>query len=242
MGVNIDNLNPDDKKRALCLACERSLLSGLCKCANPNWVLALDTTEFLNPKSVQYRPGPPGPLNPMPFDKISKIVDSGLHVPQEIEGTVPPGDAPAAASLPFGKKQQLARPPRANKYHAVKSKSVITKRWYDSGAERDFADVLEARAADGLISEIVAQPVIELGPDGEIKYRADFVYWELSHGLKADYEKTRQVWVDVKGVETERFKIIKRLWRYNGPGPLDIVKRKGKGQPFLVTQTIMPLT
>ncbi len=204
MGVNIDDLTPDDKKRALCLACERSLLSGLCKCANPNWVLALDATEFLNPKPVEV------------------VV--------------------IAASLPFGKKAQLARPKRANKYNAVKSKSVITKRWYDSGAERDFADVLEARAADGLITDLIAQPVIELGPEGEIKYKPDFVYWELSNLGVYTPTKTRQVWVDVKGVETERFKIIKRLWKYNGPGPLEIVKRKGKGKPFLVTQTIMPLT
>ena len=264
MGINIDKLTHDEKKRALCLACERSFLSGLCKCATPNWVLALDATEFLNPKSVHHKPGPPGPLNPMPFDDISKKVDVDgselakgyaeaakkqldkfIGVPPEIKGTLPPGDAPALASLPFGKKAQLNRPKRGNKYHAVRSKSLITKRWYDSGAERDFADVLAAREADGLITDLVAQPVIELGPDGEIKFRADFVYWEFEVD-RVDYNckpvKTRQVWVDVKGVETERFRIIKRLWKYNGPGPLEIVKRKGKGQPFLVTQTIMPLT
>ena len=150
--------------------------------------------------------------------------------------------SPAAASLPFGKKAQLSRPKRGNKYHAVRSKSLITKRWYDSGAERDFADVLEAREADGLITEIVAQPMVELGPDGEIKYKPDFQYWEQKLIRNWFYEKTRQVWVDIKGFETERFKIIKRLWKYNGPGPLEIVKRKGRGKPFLVTQTIMPIT
>ena len=222
MGINIDKLTPDEQKRAMCLACERSLLSGQCKCANPNWVLA-----------TTYLPGPPGTLNPMPFDKITKKVD--------VDGI----------ELPFGKKKQLDRPKRGNKYHAVRSKSLITKRWYDSGAERDYADVLEARAADGLITEIVAQPVIELGQYGEIKYKPDFVYWELTvervhfnikpANARVQVKKTRQVWVDVKGAETERFKIVKRLWRYNGPGPLEIVKRAGKGKKFLVTQTIMPI-
>lgn len=239
MGINIDKLTPDEQKRALCLACEQSLLGGQCKCANPNWVLALDATEFLNPKSVSIPITPSGPLNPIPFDKISKVTG----IPPEYYGDAGTGKEPAAsgASLPFGKKAQLARPKRGNKYNAVRSKSLITKRWYDSGAERDFADVLEARAADGLITEIVAQPVIELGPDGEIKYKPDFQYWEVYP--KGGYKLyKRQVWVDVKGVETERFKIIKRLWKYNGPGPLEIVKRKGKGKPFLVTQTIMPIT
>ena len=111
-----------------------------------------------------------------------------------------------------------------------------------------------------MITEILEQPVIELDPEGAISYRADFTYWEMSECVcslagvteSIDCEacknvgsiKSRQVWVDVKGVETERFRIIKRLWRYHGPGPLEIVKRKGKGKgnPFLVTQTIMPIT
>jgi len=178
-------------------------------------------------------PAPRGPSTPCPLIRFQKKVD--------VEGV----------ELPFGKKQQLARPKRGNKYHAIRSKSLTTKRWYDSGAERDFRDVLTIREADGLITEIVEQPVIKLGSDGEISYKADFVYWELiairgeprpmCKNVPARF-KDRQVWVEVKGFETERFKIIKRLWRYNGPGPLEIVKRKGKGQPFLVTQTIMPIT
>lgn len=226
MGINIDKLTPDEEKRALCLACERSLLSGQCKCATPNWVLAV---EDLNPKAVSMPITPSGPSTLCPFKKIAKVMGES---------------AASGASLPFGKKAQLARPKRGNKYNAVRSKSLVTKRWYDSGAERDFADVLQAREADGLIAEIVAQPVIELGPEGEIKYKPDFQYWEQKRLYPASggYGKTRQVWVDVKGVETERFRIIKRLWKYNGPGPLEIVKRKGKGKPFLVTQTIMPIT
>ena len=230
--INIDKLTPDEQKRALCLACERSLLSGQCKCANPNWVLAVDALD---------------------------LVSRATGVPPELVGQMGSVNrTPALGDLPFGKKAQLARPKRGNKYNAVRSKSLITKRFYDSGAERDFADVLQAREADGIIAEIVAQPVIELGPEGEIKYKPDFVYWEITEcvcslaGLTDNINceacknvgsiKSRRVWVDVKGAETERFKIIKRLWKYNGPGPLEIVKRKGKGQPFLVTQTIMPIT
>lgn len=206
MSVKIEKLTPDEKKRALCLACERSLLSGQCKCVNPNWVLATEPVE------------PSG------------------------KGRV---------GLPFGKRAQLARPPRANKYNAQKTQALTSKRWFDSKAEADYRDVLTAREQAFEICDIAEQPVIDLGSG--INYKPDFEYWELipeykslemhkiKHAKPTRY-RDRRVWVEVKGFETERFRIIKKLWRHGGPGPLEIVKRQNAKSPFKVTQTIMPIT
>lgn len=168
-------------------------------------------------------------------EHISKIESSGCGSSR----------SESMQTLPFSKKKQIGRPERSNKYNAKKSHALSSPRLFDSKAEADFRDVLAAREKVGEICEIVEQPVINL--DSEIKYKPDFSYWELKLADPqcfeplVDYEKTRQVWVDVKGVETDRFRLIKKLWRYHGPGPLEIVKRKGRNSPFLVTQSIMPI-
>ena len=134
--------------------------------------------------------------------------------------------------LPFGKKNQLSRPARRNKFNAVRSKSNLTNRWYDSGAERDYAEILRLLELAGEIRDVTAQPVIDLSC--EINYRADFLYYEI--------KSERWIYVDVKGAETKRFILIKKLWRYHGDGLLQIVKRKSSKSPFLVTQEIFPIT
>lgn len=121
---------------------------------------------------------------------------------------------------------------RKNKYNARKSKGFLNKdRWFDSKAEADYGDVLRAREIDGEIAELEFQPQYDLTCD--IKYKADFAYVEVKTG--------RRVTVDVKGAETDRFSMIKKLWRYHGPNVLEIVKRSGSNQPFRVTKSIMPL-
>ena len=69
----------------------------------------------------------------------------------------------------------------------------------------------------GLISGIELQPkvILELG----ITYTPDFVY----------YESGCLVYEDFKGVETERFKLIKKLWKLHGPTVLRVTKAMGAG-------------
>ncbi len=115
----------------------------------------------------------------------------------------------------------------SNKYHA--KRALWNGRWYDSTAERDYALELDALARAGEISELQMQPRVEL--DRGIFYKPDFCFQE--HG--------RYVWVDVKGVETERFRLLCKLWRNRGPGPLRIIKRAGRRSSFVVVREIMPL-
>lgn len=141
-------------------------------------------------------------------------------------------ESPEVVELPFGKRQQLSRPKRANKYNAVRAKSNLTNRWYDSKAERDYAEILRLRELTDEIAYITAQPVIDL--TCEIKYKCDFRYFEI--------KTNRWIYAEVKGVETERFRMIKKLWRYHGDGLLQIIKRKSASSPFIVTQEIFPIT
>ena len=62
----------------------------------------------------------------------------------------------------------------------------------------------------------------------EIKYKPDFAYTE----------NDVRIYEDVKGVETEGFRIKSKLWKKYGPGPLRITKRKGTKSPFTITKTI----
>jgi len=133
--------------------------------------------------------------------------------------------------LPFGKSAQLARPKRQNKFSAKRAKSNLTNRWYDSTAERDYAEILKLRELADEIRDVTAQPVIDLTCD--INYRCDFHYFEIS--------TERWIYAEVKGVTGERFAVIKKLWRVHGDGLLQIVKRKSASSPFIVVQEIFQL-
>ena len=46
-------------------------------------------------------------------------------------------------------------------------------------------------------------------------------------------------WAEAKGAETERWRIIKKLWRFYGPGELSIWVAGRNGEPYL-QETIRP--
>lgn len=119
-------------------------------------------------------------------------------------------------------------PKRKNKYRAKKAGSLLFEgRMFDSKAERDRAEQLKVMEKDGDIQELELQPQTSLSK-ADIKYKPDFAYTE--DGVRF-YE-------DVKGVETEGFRIKSKLWKKYGPGPLRITKRKGTKSPFTITKTI----
>lgn len=96
----------------------------------------------------------------------------------------------------------------------------------DSGAENDRARELASLQKAGKIKDLHEQTVVELEPG--ITYRTDFDY----------IAKGRRAYENVTGITSERFRMIMKLWRLHGPGPLLLVKRKSRNRAFQVTRII----
>lgn len=75
--------------------------------------------------------------------------------------------------------------------------------------------LLEVRA--GVLKSVTLQPRYQLG---DIAYRADAEVLDAQGNLWAE---------EVKGIETERFRLVRRLWPKYGPWPLHVIKRRGRG-------------
>jgi hypothetical protein len=113
-------------------------------------------------------------------------------------------------------KMKTTRYRQGNKYNAKKAQGYTSGKMYDSKAERDRAEYLKKSELEGEISGFAEHPKIQLTKYQT--YKPDFVYTENG----------RLVFEDVKGAETERFKINVKLWRERGPGVLRISKRLGR--------------
>ncbi len=103
-------------------------------------------------------------------------------------------------------------------------------------AGRSFASGLEALVFDhfyklkllGEVEEIVQQPRVFL-TRAEISYHPDLAIKPKGGAL---------FWVEAKGVEGERWRIVRKLWTVYGPGKLEVWKA-GKRGPVLY-QSIIP--
>ncbi len=115
---------------------------------------------------------------------------------------------------------------RPNKYGARKTR--FGGRLYDSKAEADRAAELALLVAAGVITDLEAQPRVELEPG--IVWKLDFAYTE----------RGRRVHEDVKGIVTREAALKMKLWRLHGPGLLRIVKRRGTRAAFIAVKEIMP--
>lgn len=106
---------------------------------------------------------------------------------------------------------KTARKP--SKYRAVKTEynGVL----YDSKAEAAYAEHLDLLARAGGIAWWIRQPTFRLGCPENV-YKPDFLV-VTDAGVYV---------VDVKGVETSKFKKDRRLWAKYGPCRLVIVKGK----------------
>ncbi len=92
---------------------------------------------------------------------------------------------------------------------------------YGSAAEAERAQELDLLLRGQVIMSWKRQVPFKLG---DIKYVADFVV----HGFNP--RQVLVMWVEeIKGVETQRFKLVRRLWKLYGPFPMLIYKRRGKG-------------
>jgi len=115
---------------------------------------------------------------------------------------------------------------RGNKYGAVRT--VRDGRSFASRIEADYGAELELRERAGEIHGLAYQPRVELEPG--LFYKPDFAFME----------RGRPVFVEVKGVRTDRYRLICKLWRLHGPGVLREVMRRGRGARFVVTREIPP--
>jgi hypothetical protein len=93
---------------------------------------------------------------------------------------------------------------------------VFQGRTYASKAERLYAEILWNRLRAGTIQVLIEQPTLWLGVPENV-YRPDFFVLENGHAY----------FIDVKGVETQAFRKVLKLWASYGQCPLHVVKRSG---------------
>jgi len=106
---------------------------------------------------------------------------------------------------------------RRHKYDA--QRTVFDGVSYDSKAEATRARELNLLEAAGEIGRWKRQVPVELVKG--FSCRVDFLVFST--------DNTSEHFEDVKGMETQRSRDIKRLWAVHGPLPLVILKRKGTG-------------
>ena len=112
---------------------------------------------------------------------------------------------------------------RSNKYNAKPSNGFPSK------LESAVYDILRIRENAKEIKDIRRQHAVKL-TDAQIGYKVDFSYTDIKSG--------QTVWAEAKGFETEAWLLKKRLWRFYGPGNLEIYK--GSHLRPVLSETIVP--
>jgi hypothetical protein len=114
---------------------------------------------------------------------------------------------------------------KANKYGAVRSNGFGSK--LESAVYQNL--LLREKAKE--ISSIKQQHGVDLGFG--ISWKVDFSYFDLI--------SWQRIWVEAKGVKTERYRMCLKLWEGGqGPGPLEIWEGSYK-QPKLI-KIVIPKT
>ena len=120
---------------------------------------------------------------------------------------------------------------RKHKYSGTRVQGITSSKSYPSMIERDYAEYLKIRERVGEITDIEEQPSVTLA--GGIRYKADFA--------SVDKATDKQIFVDTKGLLSDRFRLIMKLWKVSGPAPLHVVMRDGsKDMRFYVHREIIP--
>ena len=110
-------------------------------------------------------------------------------------------------------KKKVLRPEKKNKYGAVRTE--LDGVGVPSKLEAAVMGKYKLRQLAGEIRNLKHYETVEL-TDAKIKYKADGSYIDCATG--------EMNYIEAKGAEGERWRIIKKLWPYYGPGPLDIWK------------------
>lgn len=117
---------------------------------------------------------------------------------------------------------------RENKFGARRVEKAGLR--FDSGLESAVHDLILLREKAGELELVKTQDRIKL-TDAGIVYIADFQCRDLQTG--------ETFWIEAKGFESERWKIIYKLWQFYGPGRLEIWKGT-KARPVL-TEVLRPM-
>ena len=124
----------------------------------------------------------------------------------------------------------LQKPARRSKYKNKRVKAKGDKPGFDSMAEEAYWDeVLMAGLQGGLYCDVRRSPTIYLS-DAKIGWKVDFRVTLAGSNV---FE-----WHEVKGFETEAYRLKLKLWRAYGPGTLHIIK--GRAGSFRVYDTVVP--
>lgn len=105
----------------------------------------------------------------------------------------------------------------------------ISSAGFSSKLEAAVSQIHELMVKAGSISELRCQHPAELTA-AKIRCKIDFSF----------IEDGRLTFAEAKGVETDRWKIIEKLWRFYGPGKLYIYK--GSYLNPKITEVIVPFT
>lgn len=100
---------------------------------------------------------------------------------------------------------------------------------FASQGEAKCFDLLEEMEKAGKVSNLRAQQTVRL-TDAGIGYRVDFVLFDEETGV--------DVYVEFKGFETDVWLLKKKLWKFYGPGKLQIFK--SRGGKIVLTEEIVP--
>ena len=85
-------------------------------------------------------------------------------------------------------------------------------RSFASKGERDCYAMLKLREKAGEIDSIECQVTTQL--TAGLTHKTDFKYWDLKRG--------ETIWCEYKGFVDQRWRDIKKLWKFYGPGPLRV--------------------
>lgn len=100
---------------------------------------------------------------------------------------------------------------------------------FASKAEAALYDLLRLREKAGEIKDIRNQVHVRLTA-AAVTYVPDFAFWDIK-------ENTYK-YAEYKGFETDVFKIKLRLWRFYGPGPIEIWR--GHYAKIFLAETVIP--
>jgi hypothetical protein len=112
---------------------------------------------------------------------------------------------------------------RKNKYGA--KRTIVDGQSFPSQGEANWYLIQRWREKIGDISEFQRHGTVRLG-EAKISYKPDGNF--MKQGKRA--------WGEYKGVETDRFRIIRKLWLAVGPGHLEIWKHN----PPRLVETLIP--
>lgn len=117
----------------------------------------------------------------------------------------------------------------AKKHKYSAQKSSVAGYSFASKLEASLYAQLALEERAGLIKDIQVQDHIKL-TDAEIVYIPDFKYFDL--------KDNEWVWAEAKGMETDTWRLKRRLWMYYGPGKLKVFK--GSWSRLVLHEVIVP--